>query len=115
MLKKQRELYWAGDSWEKIKGFPDEVQKDMGYALHFAQKGAKHPKAKPLKGFNGVFEIVSHNETGTFRVVYAIKISDDVHVLHAFQKKSKKDIETPKKEVELIRKRLKDATILSRR
>jgi phage-related protein len=39
---------------------------------------------------------------------YTTKIKNFVYVLHVFQKKSKRGIKTPKKEVEIVRKRLKE-------
>jgi phage-related protein len=39
-------------------------------------------------------------------VVYALKIGDEIWVVHAFQKKSKTGIKTPKAEIDLIRERL---------
>ena len=44
---------------------------------------------------------------GYIRAVYTVKMGDAVHVLHAFQKKSKSGIATPQPDVELIEKRLK--------
>jgi hypothetical protein len=35
-----------------------------------------------------------------------VEVADAVYVLHAFQKKSKKGIATPKQEIDLIRRRL---------
>jgi phage-related protein len=43
------------------------------------------------------------------RAVYTVRFGEVVYVLHVFQKKSKRGIATPKKELELIRKRLKIA------
>ena len=64
---------------------------------YFAQKGDKHPSAKPLKGFGGarVLEIVEDCEGGSYRAVYTVRLADVVYVLHAFMKKSKKGIKTP--------------------
>ena len=56
---------------------------------------------------SGVFEIVLHDRAGTFRVVYAVQLGDDLWVVHAFQKKSKKGKKTPQPEIDLIRERLK--------
>ncbi len=81
----------------------------MGYALHFAQAGDKHPSAKPLKGFRGagVLEVVEDYDGNTYRAVYTVRLAGGVYVLHAFQKKSKKGTVTPKRELDLIRTRLK--------
>ncbi len=54
-------------------------------------------------------EIVSDHRTDTYRAVYTVKFGERVYVLHAFQKKSKSGIATPKAEIELIKNRLKQA------
>jgi phage-related protein len=69
--------------------------------------GKKHHKTKPLKGFDGVMEIVSDYDKDTYRGVYAYKLGDDIYMLHAFKKKSRKGIKTPKDEIEIIKQRLK--------
>lgn len=83
----------------------------MGYALYRAQCGDKHPDAKPLKGFkgSGVLEVVEDFDKDTYRAVYTVRFEGIVYVLHAFQKKSKHGIATPKQDVELIEARLKRA------
>lgn len=80
----------------------------MGQALYAAQRGEEYPSAKALKGFGGrtVLEIVATNEGDTYRAVYTVRFHDAVYVLHAFQKKSKKGIATPLREIELVRERL---------
>lgn len=90
---------------------PDEVQDAFGYALYLAQIGRKAGQAKPIKGFGsaGIVEIVENRRGSTYRTVYAVKFPDVVYVLHCFQKKSGRGIETPKPELELIRRRLKAA------
>ena len=85
----------------------------MGYALYVAQKGDKHPKAKPLKGFTGVMEIRSSYSTNTYRSIYTTKINEKIYILHAFQKKSKKGIQTPRNEIDLIKRQLKIAEELA--
>jgi phage-related protein len=54
-----------------------------------------------------VLEVIARHDGDTFRAVYTVRFGDVVYVLHVFQKKSKRGIATPKKELELIRKRLK--------
>ena len=90
---------------------PEDVVTDFGYALYQAQLGGHPDMAKPLKGFGGadVLELVADHKSSTFRVVYTVKFPKAIVVLHAFQKKSKKGIATPKKEIDLIKKRLKRA------
>ncbi len=100
-----------GTSLDDLSAFPDEVKYEMGYALHVAQVGLKHESARPLRGFGGAstLEIVSDHDGDTFRAVYTVRFKGAVYVLHAFQKKSKKGIETPKEELEMVRCRLKAA------
>ena len=83
----------------------------MGHALFMAQCGLKHQQAKPLKGFGGagVLEIVDDHLGNTYRAVYTVRSSGRVYALHAFQKKSKHGIATPKADLELVRARLKRA------
>ncbi|HKP97325.1 MAG TPA: type II toxin-antitoxin system RelE/ParE family toxin [Fibrobacteria bacterium] len=98
------------DTLETLKTFPKAVQRDIGYALGFAQEGKKSAAAKPFKcKYSGVFEIVAPFDGNTFRAAYAIKIGVKVYVLHVFQKKSKTGIATPKSDVFLIEKRYKAA------
>ena len=76
----------------------------------------RHVAAKPLKGLGaGVLEVVSDHRGDTFRSVYTVRFVDHVFVLHAFQKKSKSGIATPKANIELIRQRLKQAVEISRK
>ena len=72
--------------------------------------GLKHRDAKPLKGLgSGVLEMVAGHRGGTFRAVYLIRFSGAVYVLHAFQKKAKRRIATPRREIEIVRRRLSAA------
>jgi phage-related protein len=102
---------WIGASYRDFSRFPGAVQARMGYALYVAQLGDKHRDAKPLRGFGGagVLEIVSDLEGDTYRCVYTVRIAGSVYVLHAFQKKSKTGHETPRTEIDLIKRRLRDA------
>lgn len=91
------------------------MQRTFGFALDFAQRGDKHDDAKVLKGFGsaGVLEVIEDDISGTYRAVYTVKFDEAVFVLHAFQKKSKQGIATPKEDMEIIRNRLKVAAIVA--
>jgi phage-related protein len=109
-----KELIWVGSSLKDLKKFPSEVMGEIGYALHEVQKGLKPKNAKPMTGFvPSVMEIVSDFDKNTYRAIYTIKIGGNVYVLHTFQKKSKQGVSTPMQEVDLIRRRLKEAIQLS--
>lgn len=109
METKQRKLlFWEGSSKKDFKAFPESVQKDMGVALFVVQLGQTPRSAKPWKGLTpGIFELIEDYRGDTFRAIYAIQIGDAVHVLHAFQKKSKSGISTPQLDIALIESRLK--------
>jgi len=77
-------------------------------ALTVAAEGGKSDKTKPFQGVEGgVFEMALRYRGDAFRTLYALKIDADIWVIHAFQKKSKSGIKTPRMEVELVRDRLK--------
>jgi phage-related protein len=99
-----------------LRAFPRQARREIGVALYAAQQGETDPAAKPLKGFGGasVMEIVSEDQRDAWRAVYTIRFAEAVYVLHAFQKKSKRGIATPKQEIELIKRRLAEAVRLHR-
>lgn len=102
-------LLWISSSKKDLMEMPEDIITDFGYGLYQAQIG-KHPDiAKTLSGFGGasVVELLQDRKGDTFRAVYTVKFSDAIVVLHAFQKKSKRGIETPNQDMELIRSRLK--------
>jgi phage-related protein len=108
-------VIWLRDSLKRLRAFPGDVQDDVGFALYQAQLGRKHSSAKPLRGYRsaGVLEVVEDYDGDTYRCVYTVKFSDAVYVLHAFQKKSKSGVKTPRHEIELINQRLAEATGIS--
>jgi len=106
-----RPLRWIGTSRDDLREFPEPVRRRVGGAPWEAQLGGKAPYAKPLKGFDGagVLEIVDDFDGDTYRAVYTVKFAHAVYVLHAFQKKAKRGIATPKSELDLIEHRWKRA------
>lgn len=102
-------LYWVASSKKDLLKMPERVVDVFGYALYLAQSGNKHSQAKPLKGFGsaGVLEVVEDDDGNTYRAVYTVKFSSGIYVLHCFQKKSHKGIETTKHDREVIETRLK--------
>jgi phage-related protein len=100
-----------GSSLKELRACPAEVKDGIGYALDLVQRGEKPLNSKPLKGFRGVsvLEIVEDFDGDTWRAVYTVAIAEAIYVLHFFQKKSKKGIATPKQEIDLIKRRLRDA------
>lgn len=109
--KHDKPQFWIGSSRDDLKDCPDEVQDNIGYALHWAQRGGKSPDAKPFQGFGsaGVLEVVDDFDGNTYRAVYTVRFAHAVYTLHVFQKKSRKGIATPKQKIELVKARLKRA------
>jgi phage-related protein len=107
-------LDWTGSSRKDMQALPRSVQRTFGYALYAAQLGETPPDAKPLKGFGGagVLELVENYRGGAYRAVYTVRFATRIYVLHVFQKKARDGIETPKRELDLIRDRLKRAESL---
>jgi phage-related protein len=107
-------VVWVGSSLGDLRSFPDSVKLTMGFALFQAQCGGKHLQAKVLKGFkgSGVLEVVEDYDGDAYRMMYTVRFSDVVYVLHSFQKKSKKGVETPKHEMDIVEARLKMAAEL---
>ncbi|MYC75906.1 type II toxin-antitoxin system RelE/ParE family toxin [Candidatus Poribacteria bacterium] len=105
-----KDVVWVGDSRQLLRQFPKDVRQTIGKALEYAQLGGKHPAAKPMRGIGtGVLQIVARHSTNAYRAVYTVNISDRVYVLHCFEKKSTRGIRTPKREIDLIKQRLRRA------
>ncbi len=109
-----KRLFWIGSSRADLKRFPDEVQNEIGHGLYLAQMGDRHNHAKTLSGLGNakVMELRENDRSGTYRVVYTVEMAEFIFVLHAFQKKSKSGIATPKQEIDLAKRRLKEADAL---
>jgi phage-related protein len=106
-----KELVFVGSSRKQLQGCPPAVRRSFGVGLFAVQCGETPPDAKPLRGFGGasVLELIEDHDRSSYRAVYTVRFATVVYVLHVFQKKSKRGIETPKQEIELIRERLKTA------
>jgi len=103
-------VFWMGTSKKDLSAFPDEVKSDIGQAIYIAQIGGKAPSAKPMTGIGaGVVEVVEDHDGDTYRAVYTVAFKEAVYVLHAFQKKSKRGIATPRPDIDKIKARLKGA------
>jgi phage-related protein len=107
-MRDTRPISWIKAARKDFEAFPESVQDSALSALTVAAEDQKADIAKPLKGLgSGVFEIVLRHRGDAFRVIYAVQFAHALWVVHAFQKKSKKGIQTPKPEIEMIKGRLK--------
>ena len=106
----RKAVRWMGDSRKQLREFPEVVRSEIGQAIYQAELGESHPSASPMQGLNAV-EIVSDYRGDTYWGVYTTRFKGFIYVLHCFQKKSKAGIKTPKRDLELIRRRLADAEL----
>ena len=110
-----RPLGWMGNAKRNIRTFPQGAQKLIGDELQLLQFGGMPRNVKPFKGVgSGVFEIAIRYDTDAFRTVLAVQLGQKIYVLHAFQKKSKAGVKTPKQDVEIIRQRYQEARELAK-
>ncbi len=106
--RKTRPLSWIHAALKDFQKFPEGAKSVFLTALTIAAEGGKADIAKPVHGFgSGVLEIALAYRGDAFRVVYAVQLADEIWVIHAFQKKSKQGIKTPKHEIDLLKDRLK--------
>ena len=102
-----RPIGWFRAARKAVGRFPGTVRDRVNTALTIAAAGGKVDIAKPLKGLGpGVMQIAVRYRTDAYRVVYVTEMAGTVWVIHAFQKKSRTGIRTPKQEIDLVRARL---------
>lgn len=95
--------YFLGDSLERLREFPKDVQQDAGYQLELVQSGQQPEDFKPMPSIGrGVEEIRVRDDSGAYRVIYTARVADAVYVLHAFQKKTQA---TSKRDLDLAKQR----------
>jgi phage-related protein len=107
-MRDTRPISWLKGARKDFEDFPQGAQIEMARALTILAEGRMPDIAKHLTGLgSGVMELALRHRGDAFRVVYALQIGHDIWVIHAFQKKSKSGIKTPKQDIDLIRDRLK--------
>ena len=108
MTRRTRPVSWIRAALKEFESFPEGARPICLAALRIAAEGGKADIATPMKAMgSGVFEIALPYQGDAFRVVYAVQLGEGIWVVHAFQKKSTRGIRTPKRELDLIRDRLK--------
>ena len=107
-IRKTRPVSWIKAALKEFEKFPEGARSVCLAALTVAAEGGKADIAKPMHGLGpGVFEIALPFRGDALRMVYALQLADDIWVVHAFLKKSAQGIKTPKRDIDLIRDRLK--------
>jgi phage-related protein len=107
VTRNTRPIHWVKAARKDFDAFPPGARDDLLDALTAVAEGAHPSIAKPLSGLSGVMELALRHRGDAYRVVYALLIGPGIWVIHAFQKKSKSGIATPKQEIDLVRERLK--------
>lgn len=108
MTRTTRPVSWIRAALKEFETFPEGARSVCLTALTIAAEGGKADIAKPMRGLgSGVFEIALPFKGDAFRVVYVLQLAEEIWVVHAFQKKSTLGIKTPKRDIDLIKDRLK--------
>ncbi len=108
MAPRTRHVSWIRAARKEFETFPEAARSICLAALTMAAEGGKADIAKLMHGLGpGVFEVALPFKGDAFRVVYAVGLSKEIWVVNAFQKKSTQGIKTPRREVNLMRDRLK--------
>ena len=108
MIRNARRISWIKAARKDFDAFPVGARDRLTDALEIVSAGGHPVIAKPLTGLGaGILELALKHQGEAYRVVYAVQVGADIWVIHAFQKKSKSGIATPKAETDLIRERLK--------
>jgi|ERR1700722_3225568 phage-related protein len=115
MTRKTRPISWIRAALKEFERFPEGAKSIFLASLTIAAEGGKADIAKPMHGLgSGLFEIALPFRGDAFRVVYTVQRADEIWVVHAFKKKSKRGIKTPQREIELMKDRLKRLTEMLR-
>ena len=108
MTPRTRPVSWIRAALKEFEAFPEGAQSICLTALTVAAEGGKADIAKAMHGMgSGVFEIALPFRGDAFRVAYTVPLAAEIWVIHAFQKKSTQGIKTPKREIDLIKDRMK--------
>jgi len=108
VIRNTRPIRWIKAARKDFEDFPQGARDDLLDALTAVADGGHPSIAKSLTGLgSGVMELALRHRGDAFRVVYALQIGADIWVIHAFEKKSKSGIATPRQEIDLVRDRLK--------
>jgi phage-related protein len=104
-------IEWRGNSRKIVRGWPKAVKELVGDDLTVIQLGEYPPQCEALPDVGkDVHCVRARSGKEQYRVIWLAKIENCVYVLHAFHKKSKQGIETPKHEKNVAEQRLKDLT-----
>lgn len=93
---------------KEIINFPEEIREDLADLVARLDTGLllSMPVSRPMPSIGkGVHELRLKDRSGIYRVIYVFLSHSDIWLLHGFKKKTQ---ETPRKNIELAKKRLKE-------
>lgn len=108
------EVHFEGDSLEVLSAFPSEVKQALGFALRQLQIGREPTcQTRSMSSIGpGVYELKEADERTWYRAIYLSKVEDVIHVLHCFEKDSRKtdrrDIAIASQRLKLVRQRIQE-------
>ena len=108
MIGNTRPIHRIKAARRDFEEFPQSARDDLLDALTAVAEGGHPTITKPLTGLgSGVMEMALRHRGDAFRVVYALQVGAEIWVVHAFQKKSRSGIATPRQEIDVVRERLR--------
>jgi phage-related protein len=97
-------IVWVGDSLVRVRAFPADAKRELGYQLERAQDEREPADWKPMPSVGAGVNEIRARIGGAYRVIYVAKFREAIYVLHAFQKKSSK---TARRDIELAQERFR--------
>jgi len=97
-------IVWVGDSLARVRAFPADAKRELGYQLERVQDEREPADWKPMPSVGAGVNDIRARIGGAYRVIYVAKFQEAIYVLHAFQKKSSK---TARRDIELAQDRLR--------
>lgn len=98
---------WLGPTLDDIRAQRPVIRNEFGQQLFRVQMGLMPNNYKPISAVgSGAYEIRVRDADGIARLMYVAKFHDTVCVLHVFTKKSPR---TPKADIDLARRRYREA------
>ena len=108
VMRATRPISWIKAARRDFDDFPQAAKDYFLDALTVIAEGGKPDTAKPLKGLgSSIMELALRHRGDAYRVVYALQLAGEIWVIHAFQRKLKTGIKTPRGEIALVTERLK--------
>jgi phage-related protein len=111
MTSGPKTLQWWADAYDVLTSFPEEVQDDVGYALHIAQTGGTAGSAKPAPyAGKGVYAIATDHDRETYRTFYVARFEEAVYCFYVVHKKATKGIDLPERQKKQAARRYREIT-----